>query len=133
MKARQPGPGERHAELFEPAALTPYAPPNEASRVQPPAADPAPGATPASAIDVSVLTAIIRDLLEGAFLPLWIRGEVSGFKRYAKSGHWYFTLRGDNAVMKCVMWQQDARRMPAAPDEGMSILALGAVRMFPKG
>jgi exodeoxyribonuclease VII large subunit len=131
VKARQGGPGEGHPELFEPAAVEPFVPPNESMRVELRAAEPAPGQTPASAIEVSTLTAIIRDVLEGAFPPLWIKGEVSDFKKY-KSGHWYFALRGDDAVIRCVMWQQDARRMPAPPDEGMTVLALCEVRMYAK-
>jgi exodeoxyribonuclease VII large subunit len=74
---------------------------------------------------------LIRDVLEGAFPPLWVRGEITGFKRYAK-GNWYFTLRGDNAVIKCVMWAQDAQRMKVPPVDGMSVLALCVVRMYTK-
>jgi exodeoxyribonuclease VII large subunit len=107
-------------------------PPNESGRAQPrPAA--APGHSAETAIEVSTLTALIRDVLEGAFPPggLWIRGEIVGFKRYSK-GNWYFTLRGDNAVIKCVMWAQDAQRMKAPPVDGLSVLALCFVRMYAK-
>ena len=38
-----------------------------------------PGASPASAIDVSTVTQIVKDVVEGAFIPLWVRGEVSDF------------------------------------------------------
>lgn len=129
MRSRQFGADDLHPELFQPAVVEPYVPPNESSRVELRAAEPAPGLTPATAIEVSTLTAIIRDVLEGAFSPLWIKGEISDFKRY-KSGHWYFALRGDDAVIRCVMWQQDTRRMPATPDEGMTVLALCEVRMY---
>ncbi len=129
MRARQPDGGARqpNAELFEPGAVQSVVP-IEPARTK----EPAPGAVPDSAIGVDTLTAIIRDIVEGAFPALWVRGEVSGFKRHNKSGHWYFTLRGDDAVIRCVMWQQDARRMPTTPDEGMAVLALGAIRVFPK-
>ena len=131
MRARQGGvgPNDPSPELFDPAVV-----PSPTDLQQRPSrgSEPAPGAVPDSAIAVDTLTAIIRDIVEGAFPPLWVRGEVSGFKRHAKSGHWYFTLRGDDAVIRCVMWQQDARRMPATPDEGMAVLALGAIRVFPK-
>ncbi len=129
MRSRQSGADGPHPELFEPAAVAPYVPPNESSRVELRATEPAPGLTPATAIEVSTLTAIIRDVLEGAFPALWIKGEISDFKKY-KSGHWYFALRGDDAIIRCVMWQQDTRRMPVSPDEGMTVLALCEVRMY---
>ena len=37
----------------------------------------------------------------GAFAPVWVRGEVTGFKAY-RSGHWYFTLRTPSAQVRCV-------------------------------
>ena len=52
-----------------------------------------PGASPASAISVETLTQQAKDVIEGAFPRLWIRGEISDFKAY-RSGHWYFCLRG---------------------------------------
>jgi exodeoxyribonuclease VII large subunit len=51
-----------------------------------------PGASPASAIAVSTLTQIVKDVVEGAFIPLWVSGEVSDFKAH-RNGHWYFCLR----------------------------------------
>ena len=45
-----------------------------------------PGASPAAAVSVMALTATARDVLEGAFMPLWVRGEVSDFKAHRKIG-----------------------------------------------
>ena len=71
-----------------------------------------PGATPGSAVSVMALTATARDVLEGAFMPLWVRGEVSDFKAH-RNGHWYFCLRGEDAQLKCVAWSRERRRIPA--------------------
>ena len=49
-----------------------------------------PGRSPKSAVAVSTLTQLTKQTLEGAIRPLWIRGEVTGFKAY-RSGHWYFS------------------------------------------
>ena len=58
-----------------------------------------------------------------------MRGEVVGLKEHRK-GHWYFTLKDENAQIRCVMWASDARRALAAPDEGMTIIALGKLTVF---
>ena len=89
-----------------------------------------PGADPTSAIAVSSLTSIARDILEGAFRPVWVRGEVTGFKAHS-NGHWYFTLRDRMAQIRSVVWAKDARSIPAPPDEGMQIAAFGNLSVYP--
>jgi exodeoxyribonuclease VII large subunit len=89
-----------------------------------------PGVSPESAISVSTLTLATRDILEGAVEPLWIRGEVVGLKVH-RSGHWYFTLADAEARIRCVTWASDARRIPAPPDDGMTIVARGQLTVFP--
>jgi exodeoxyribonuclease VII large subunit len=76
------------------------------------------------------LTATARDVLEGAFLPLWVRGEVSDFKAH-RNGHWYFCLRDEDAQLRCVAWSRERRRIPAPPDDGMQIVALGQLTVYP--
>lgn len=90
---------------------------------------PSPGESPGSAISVATLTQTIKDVLQGAFPPLWVRGEISDFKQH-RNGHWYFTLRGGEASIRCVVWARDARRIPAPPDEGMAVVALGEVSVY---
>jgi exodeoxyribonuclease VII large subunit len=92
--------------------------------------DMTPGASPESAISVHTLTSAAKDLVEGAFPPLWVRGEVSDFKAH-RNGHWYFSLRDANAQMKCVVWSTQARRIPASPDDGMQVLARGQMTVWP--
>lgn len=89
-----------------------------------------PGADPTSAIAVSSLTSIARDILEGAFRPVWVRGEVTGFKAHS-NGHWYFTLRDRMAQIRSVVWSKDTRGIPAPPDEGMQIAAFGNLSVYP--
>ena len=88
-----------------------------------------PGASPRSAISVSTLTETAKDILEGAFMPLWVRGEVSDFKMH-RNGHWYFSLRDLSSQLRCVVWSRDQLRMPAAPDDGMMINALGQLGVY---
>jgi exodeoxyribonuclease VII large subunit len=91
--------------------------------------DAAPGVDPTSAIAVSTLTNIARDVLEGAFPPIWVRGEVTGFKAH-RNGHWYFTLRDRMAQVRAVVWSKDTRSIPAMPDEGMQIAAFGHLSVY---
>lgn len=72
---------------------------------------------------VSQVARRARDVVEQGVGPLWVTGEVSGFKAYS-SGHWYFTLRDRVAQVRCVMWRRDNRRLPTSPDDGMQIYCL---------
>jgi exodeoxyribonuclease VII large subunit len=92
--------------------------------------DATPGSTPEAAIAVHTLTTAAKDLIEGAFPPLWVRGEVTDFKAH-RNGHWYFALRDADAQVKCVVWSSQQRRMPAPPDDGMQVLALGQMTVWP--
>lgn len=93
------------------------------------AMDEYPGASATSAIAVSTLTETARDVLEGAFIPLWVRGEVTDFKAH-RNGHWYFCLRDRAAQIRCVVWKRDQRGIPAAPDEGMQVAAFGRITVY---
>ncbi|MEO7362414.1 MAG: exodeoxyribonuclease VII large subunit [Gemmatimonadaceae bacterium] len=90
----------------------------------------APGSSPESAIAVHTLTSAAKDLVEGAFPALWVRGEISDFKAH-RNGHWYFSLRDANAQIKCVVWSAQTRRIPAPPDDGMQVLAKGQMTVWP--
>jgi exodeoxyribonuclease VII large subunit len=88
------------------------------------------GGSADSAISVSTLTRTAKDIVEGAFPPLWVRGEVTNFSPH-RNGHWYFSLRDSMARVRCVMWATDARRLPAPPDDGMQVSALGRLSVYP--
>jgi exodeoxyribonuclease VII large subunit len=90
----------------------------------------APGETAATAIPVAILNETARDVLQGAFPRLWVRGEIRDFKRH-RNGHWYFCLGDGAAQVRCVVWSRDQRRIPAPPDEGMMVAALGQLTVYP--
>ena len=89
-----------------------------------------PGTSPESAVSVELLTQQAKDVIEGAFPRIWIRGEMSDFKPH-RNGHWYFCLRGASAQIKCVMWSRDQRGVPTAPEDGMQVVALGQPTVYP--
>lgn len=110
-------------------------PPGEPPRVRSAAASLRRGAAPAADPSVtytpSLLNSIVRELLESACPPVWVSGEVTGWKRHS-SGHCYFGLRDRNAQVRCVMWRADAQRLPIDPEEGMEVRVLGSVTLYEK-
>lgn len=88
-----------------------------------------PGASARSAVTVSTLTETARAVIEGAFIPLWVRGEISDFKAH-RNGHWYFCLRDGSAQVRCVVWKGQQRAIPAAPDDGMQVAAFGRLTVY---
>lgn len=89
----------------------------------------APGASPEQALTVAQLTGAAKEILEGAFPPVWIKGEVSNFTAH-RNGHWYFSLRDGTAQLSCVVWSRDVERIPAPPDEGMLVMAHGQLSVY---
>jgi exodeoxyribonuclease VII large subunit len=80
---------------------------------------------------VSELTAYIKDLFEIDFRlrDLDVSGEVSNFTR-ARSGHLYFTLKDDEAQLKCVMWRTSAQRLYFEPQDGDAVVIHGRVSVY---
>lgn len=78
---------------------------------------------------VSQVNALTRQLLEGSLPPLWMAGEVSGFKRYS-AGHCYFTLKDEKAQIGCVMWREAARALPTEPPDGMAVHVFGYPSLY---
>ena len=84
-------------------------------------------------LSVSELTGLIKATLEGSFFGLTVEGEVSGF-RPASTGHWYFSLKDQEAVVSCVMWRTTAARMAMRPKDGMKVVVTGNISVYePRG
>ncbi len=82
-------------------------------------------------LTVSGLTQQIKMLLETGLEPVWITGEISNFKRHS-SGHFYFSLKDENAQIPCVMWAGRNRGLRFSPQDGMQVLAHGQVTVYEK-
>ncbi|HYW51279.1 MAG TPA: exodeoxyribonuclease VII large subunit, partial [Gemmatimonadaceae bacterium] len=91
-----------------------------------------PGETPQTALAIATLTRAAKDVIEGAFTPLWVRGEISDFKAH-RNGHWYFSLRDAEARVRCVMWRGDVQRAPTKPSDGMLVTAYGQMTVYTSG
>lgn len=68
-------------------------------------------------------------LRERAALPIWVRGEVSGWKR-VRSGHCFFCLKDETAELSCVLWADRAQALPALPSDGMEVDIRGRVGIY---
>jgi exodeoxyribonuclease VII large subunit len=88
------------------------------------------GDSPDTALPIAEVTSAAKDVIEGAFPPMWVKGEVTNFTAH-RNGHWYFTLRDKTAQLSCVVWSRDAKRIPAPPDEGMQVAARGQLSVYP--
>ena len=62
---------------------------------------------------------------------LRVSGEISGFKRHS-SGHLYFSLKDENALVRCVMFRQQALRLTFSPQDGMQVLLYGKASLYEK-
>ena len=64
-------------------------------------------------------------------VQLAVRGEISNYKMYP-SGHHYFTLKDENAALKCVMFKASAARLRFRPENGMKVIAMGRITVYPR-
>lgn len=79
---------------------------------------------------VSELTAVLRDYFEKEHGAICVQGEVSGYK-ISHSGHAYFALKDEAALLNCVMWRSTVSRMPDDLVDGMLIQASGGLSLYP--
>lgn len=82
---------------------------------------------------VTTLNEYIKDLLEQdvGLNALTVRGEISNYKAYP-SGHHYFSLKDETGALKCVMFKGSAVRLRFQPQNGMKVLAMGRVSVYPR-
>ena len=80
---------------------------------------------------VTELTQYIRDLFEIDYRlkDVNVSGEISNY-RPARSGHLYFTLKDQNAQIKCVMWRSAAERLRFSPQDGDAVVVNGRISVY---
>ncbi|MCI9213997.1 MAG: exodeoxyribonuclease VII large subunit [Oscillospiraceae bacterium] len=82
---------------------------------------------------VSELNNLVKAVLESVpeLGNVCVRGEISNYKLYP-SGHHYFTLKDAEGALRCVMFKGQALRLRFRPENGMKVLAVGRVSVFPR-
>ena len=84
-------------------------------------------------LTVSQLTTSIRTALESRFNAVWVEGEISNFKDHS-SGHWYFTLKDENAQLRAKCFRSTNMRIRFRPANGLKVRARGKLSVYaPRG
>ena len=85
-----------------------------------------------SVLSVKQLNMYVKSLIEGdarlAFIS--IKGEISNFKNHFSSGHFYFTLKDNDAAIRCVMFRAYASAVKFRPEDGMEVILTGRVSIY---
>src|SRR5579862_1002853 len=86
------------------------------------------------AYTVSEVTSLVRDAVAARpeLEDLLVEGEVSNITT-STAGHIYFTLKDAAASLGCVVWRTNAQRIPFRPENGMTLVAHGAVQVYAQG
>ena len=84
-------------------------------------------------LTITALNEYIRGKMDSDSLlnAVAVKGEISNYKLYP-SGHHYFTLKDESSALKCVMFKGNALRLRFRPENGMKIIAMGKVSVFPR-
>lgn len=84
-------------------------------------------------LSITQINEYIRSIMDGDGLlnAVAVKGEISNYKVYP-SGHHYFTLKDEGGALKCVMFKGNAFRLRFRPENGMKVIAMGKISVFPR-
>ena len=84
-------------------------------------------------LSITQINEYIRTMMDSDALltGLAVRGEISNYKMYP-SGHHYFTLKDEGGALKCVMFKGSAMRLRFRPENGMKVIAMGKISVYPR-
>lgn len=82
-------------------------------------------------LTVSDVTRMVKQLLESNYTDLWVSGEVSNYTR-ASSGHMYFTLKDERAVIRAVLFKGYQKGVRFEIENGLKLIVHGALSVFEK-
>src|SRR5215204_994306 len=80
-------------------------------------------------LTISQLTSSVRIALESRFASVWVEGEISNFKDHS-SGHWYFTLKDENAQLRAKCFRSTNTRIRFRPANGLKVRARGKLSVY---
>src|ERR1700749_4923289 len=78
---------------------------------------------------VREIAGLLKRTVEDAFPFVRVRGKISGLK-FASSGHVYFDLKDDKAVLNAIIWKQTARLMKLRPEQGLEVVCTGRITTY---
>ncbi len=79
---------------------------------------------------VSEIAGAVKRTVEDAFGFVRVRGEISGLKVHS-SGHIYFDLKDDKAVLNAVIWRGQAQKLKMRPEQGAEVVCTGRLSTYP--
>lgn len=79
---------------------------------------------------VSELTGQIKTLLENNFRDILVEGEISNVNQ-SRNGHYYFTVKDDEAQLPCVIWRSTAARLDVNIQDGQQVVLGGDLQVYP--
>lgn len=79
-------------------------------------------------LSVWELSLALKGVVESHFDRVRVRGEISGVAR-PRSGHTYFTLKDDQAVLDAVLWR--GQRPETLPEDGLEAILVGRLTTYP--
>ena len=82
-------------------------------------------------LTVTAVTRYLKHKIESDtnLRKIYLRGEISNFKAHS-SGHFYFSIKDENSVIKAIMFNTNARKLGFIPTEGMKILVTGSISVY---
>jgi len=78
---------------------------------------------------VSDITQQIKQLLESSFRDVLVEGEISNVNQ-SRNGHYYFTVKDDNAQLPCVIWRSTAERQGVKLSDGQQVVLGGDIQVY---
>lgn len=78
---------------------------------------------------VSDITNQIKQLLERNFRDVLVEGEISNVSQ-SRNGHYYFTVKDDNAQLPCVIWRSTAERQGVKLSDGQQVVLGGDIQVY---
>ncbi len=84
-------------------------------------------------LSITQINEYIKNMMDGDGLlnAVAVKGEISNYKVYP-SGHHYFTLKDEGGALKCVMFKGNASRLRFRPENGMKVIAMGKISVYPR-
>ena len=83
-------------------------------------------------LSVTEINKTANDFLNEAFPPLWVAGEISNFREYGTSGHWYFSIKDSESVLSCSMFRLQNNALRFKPKEGDQVILQGKLSIYSK-
>jgi exodeoxyribonuclease VII large subunit len=78
---------------------------------------------------VTEITREIKGILEESFPTVWVEGEISNYTLHS-SGHRYFSLKDEDAQIRCTLWRFRGERLQFEPEDGVKVIALGSISVY---